>query len=279
MNLEGNLEIILVDLNVFQPYILYNISHLHEIGYHRITVITTRNIQKYFIFEDVNLILSEELDDYYLNEKLNDFYVNCGKRFFCIFSYMKKYERKKCLHIENDVLLYQKLGNLSNHIYLTMDSDHRCIPGVVYIPEHKLLENLIEKYDYTQNDMINLASFYHNNRNTVKTFPISTEKWSDNFERFGMIFDAAAIGQYLFGIDPRNTTQKCTEGFINEICVVKYNKYKFVWKYSCGMYRPYIVIGNQTIPIFNLHIHSKRLHLLVNEKRIVNRYISKMLKV
>ena len=121
---------------------------------------------------------------------------------------MKKYERKKCLHIENDVLLYQQLGNLSDHIYLTMDSDHRCIPGVVYIPEHKLLENLIEKYDYTQNDMINLASFYHNNRNTVKTFPISTEKWSDNFERFGMIFDAAAIGQYLFGIDPRNTTTK-----------------------------------------------------------------------
>ena len=76
---------------------------------------------------------------------------------------MKKYERKKCLHIENDVLLYQKLGNLSNHIYLTMDSDKRCIPGVIYIPEHKLLKNLIEKYNYTQNDMINLASFYHNN--------------------------------------------------------------------------------------------------------------------
>ena len=90
-----------------------------------------------------------------------------------------------------------------------------------------------------------------------------------------MIFDAAAIGQYLFGIDPKNTTQKHTEGFINETCVVKYNKYRFIWKYYQGIYRPYIIIGDQTIPIFNLHIHSKRLHLLVNEKRIVNRYILK----
>ena len=281
MNLEReeNLEIILVDLNVFQPYILHNISHLHEIGYHRITVITTRNIQKYFIFEDVNLILSEELEDYYLNEKLNDFYVNCGKRFFYIFSYMKKYDQKKCLHIENDVLLYQQLDNISDHIYLTMDSEQRCIPGVVYIPEYKLLQDLIDKYDYMQNDMINLANFYNNNRDTVKTFPISTEKWSDNFEQFQMIFDAAAIGQYLFGIDPKNTTQKHTEGFINETCVVKYNKYIFVWKYFNEMYRPYIIINDQLIPIFNLHIHSKRLHLLVNEKRIVNRYISKILEI
>jgi hypothetical protein len=90
------------------------------------------------------------------------------------------------------------------------------------------------------------------------------------------IFDAAVIGQYLFGIDSRNTTQKCTEGFINETCVVKYNKYRFVWKYYQRMYRPYIIIGDQTVPIFNLHIHSKRLDLLVNEKRIVNQYISKI---
>ena len=281
MNLEReeNIEIILVDLNVFQSYILHNISHLHEIGYNRITVITTRNIQKYFIFEDVNLILSEELEDYYIEKKLNDFYVNCGKRFFYIFSYMKKYDRQKCLHIENDVLLYQQLDNISDHIYLTMDSEQRCIPGVVYIPEYKLLQDLIDKYDYMQNDMINLAHFYNNNRDTVKSFPISTTKWSDNFERFGMIFDAAAIGQYLFGIDPKNTTQKHTEGFINETCVVKYNKYIFVWKYFNGMYRPYIIINDQLIPIFNLHIHSKRLHLLVNEKRIVNRYISKILEI
>ena len=143
---------------------------------------------------------------------------------------MKKYNRNKCLHIENDVLLYQQLDNISDHIYLTMDSEQRCIPGVVYIPEYKLLQDLIDKYDYMQNDMINLAHFYNNNRDTVKTFPISTEKWSDNFEQFQMIFDAAAIGQYLFGIDPTNTTQKHTEGFINETCVVKYNKYRFIWK-------------------------------------------------
>ena len=58
---------------------------------------------------------------------------------------MKKYNRQKCLHIENDVLLYQQLDNISDHIYLTMDSEQRCIPGVVYIPEYKLLQDLIDK--------------------------------------------------------------------------------------------------------------------------------------
>jgi len=73
-----------------------------------------------------------------------------------------------------------------------------------------------------------------------------------------MIFDAAAIGQYIGGVDPRNIPGD-TRGFINETCVVKYNDFTIEW--TCGddgIKRPFLCHENNKIPIFNLHIHCKR---------------------
>ena len=42
---------------------------------------------------------------------------------------------------------------------------------------------------------------------------------SSNFDRFQYIFDAAAIGQYLGGIDPIHDKND-TSGFVNEICII-----------------------------------------------------------
>ena len=77
---------------------------------------------------------------------------------------------------------------------------------------------------------------------------------------FNSIFDAAAIGQYLGGVDPRNIPGDTT-GFINETCVVNYSYYKFIWKFNLilNIYQPYILIDNIEILINNLHIHSKSL--------------------
>jgi hypothetical protein len=42
-----------------------------------------------------------------------------------------------------------------------------------------------------------------------------------DIDRFQCIFDGAAFGQYIGGIDPRNSNNTNTIGFINETCVVK----------------------------------------------------------
>ena len=77
------------------------------------------------------------------------------------------------------------------------------------------------------------------------------------------IFDAAALGQMVGGVDPRNIGGD-TRGFVNEECVIKYNDYgTIVWINFKPYYRLHMkgIALERDIPIFNLHIHSKNLHL------------------
>ena len=148
-----------------------------------------------------------------------------------------------------------------------MDSPNRCIPGIIYIPNYTFLEPLITHYNYSENDMVNMATFYNKNKSMCKTFPIIKKNKYFNkkslyfkyFDIFEGIFDGAAMGQYLGGIDPKNKSGN-TIGFINETCLVKYNVYKFIWKDG----KPYIKIDGKEVPIYNLHIHCKDLKKFVN---------------
>jgi hypothetical protein len=85
------------------------------------------------------------------------------------------------------------------------------------------------------------------------------------------------IGQYLSGVDKRNMSGD-TRGFVNETCIVKYNRNKFIWVKDeiTSLYTPHINIDNKYIPIFNLHIHSKNLKdfmsLKPNEDKFINIY-------
>jgi hypothetical protein len=81
---------------------------------------------------------------------------------------------------------------------------------------------------------------------------------SNNCELFPFIFDGAAIGQYLGGIDPRNQHGD-TRGFVNETCVIKYDNYRIWIEEIDGFRKPFIEIEGVKVPIFNLHIHSKNL--------------------
>jgi len=84
-----------------------------------------------------------------------------------------------------------------------------------------------------------------------------------NSDIFPFIFDAAAMGQYLGGVDPRNTSAN-TIGFVNEGCAIRYDRNRFEWETIDGIRRPFLVIDAEDgeevrkIPIFNLHIHCKR---------------------
>ena len=71
------------------------------------------------------------------------------------------------------------------------------------------------------------------------------------------MFDGAAMGQYLGGVDPRNIGGD-SRGFVNETCVIKYNQYTFHWMGVDGLMKPFLQVGCDLVPIFNLHIHSKR---------------------
>lgn len=279
-------NIILISVGNFQNYIIDNIDQLLLFDYN-IHVITDKRffslLKKYDKL--IKIIATEELQDSFsfnkrskLNKSFRNGFIHyASQRLFLLYEYMKKYDIKHVLHLENDVLLYKKFDfKFDDKIYLTMDSDTRGIPGIIYIPEYHLLDNLITNYQFNQDDddMINLGLFYNNNKNIIKTLPIIDDDtfkksiFNENFSEFNSIFDAAAIGQYLGGVDPRNIPGN-TIGFVNETCVVKYNKYKFTWVNNNNLNLPHIEINNKLIPINNLHIHCKNLKSFMSNKIIL----------
>jgi len=252
------MEIILIDIGIFQEYILDNIRNLKLFGNENITVITDPHlIDK---FKEINVVSTADIETntFDKNNKLPEgFWANCSKRLFLLYSYMKKYNRTNCIHIENDYTIYFSTKNLkeSEFLWLTMDSPNRCIPGIVFIHNYSNLEPLINNYDFSKNDMENMAKF-HNSNDSVKSFPIHFN--SEYFDTFEMIFDAAAIGQYLGGIDTIHKNGGIP-GFVNETCIIDFSKYTFHWVKENELFVPMIKVEDRFYKIAGLHIHSKRL--------------------
>ena len=273
------MEIVLVCLNNFQEYILINIKNLLRFQNNNITVITDRKFFINFLDFKVVLIAVEDLQNDYNTyiQKLNNTFRNgfwelTSYRFEVLYSYMKKYNKQDVIHIENDVMIFKNMYTINFHnkdkILLTMDSQNRCIPGIMFIPNYLLLEKCLQSFQKGLNDMQNWAICYYNLNSIIDTLPIFNELTntpvhymiSKNFKHYNAIFDAAAIGQYLGGIDPRNIPGKNTIGFINETCIIDYSKFNIHWATDENYLKiPVITINNETIPIVNLHIHSKNL--------------------
>lgn len=281
-NQEVNM--ILVSLNNFQEYLLINLQQLLDLGHKNIYLITD---QKFFnkipetIKNKIKLIGKEDLNEEYnfYTKSNKDFWALTSARFFYIYALMKKLNLENVFHLENDVLIYYNCGMLlssltSNHIYIPFDCYKRSIASIVYFPNHEILKILLDHYSSDKTDMENF-SLISKKINIIENFPIfnsisgsDEEKFvSKNFDKFKMIFDAAAIGQYLGGIDPVHRPEGGnTKGFINETCIIKYNIPSvgvFAWD---AQKKPFLTIpgGQNPVPIFNLHIHSKKLQEFKN---------------
>ena len=265
------MKIILVCLNNFQDYILNNINNLFIFNNLEVIIITIKVFFDKFKNLNVELIDCDILDDLNYNSKSNidkqfrnGFWHLCSLRLFYLYSYIKKFNLENIIHLENDVLIYENMEKIKdkfteNKIYATFDCDDRIIPGILFIPNYQTFEPIITNYNFNLNDMQNLALL---DEKTILPLPIfinNNHKITKLFNKFNCIFDAAAIGQYLGGVDSRNISGD-TRGFINETCLIKYNNYKFYWIINdLGLYQPYILINNNYIQIINLHIHSKNL--------------------
>jgi hypothetical protein len=275
------MNIILTCIKNFQEYILINIEQLIKLGHKNIYIITNKEFFNYFEKYISNIIL---IDVYDLSENYNfisnttldksfrdGFWFLTSLRFFYIYELINKYNLEDVFHLENDVLIYYNCHEIikyinKNYMYIPFDSYKRNIASILYIPNKTIFKNILDNYNYKINDMENF-SYIKNKTGLIQNLPIfikndnltKEQKFvSENSEIFPFIFDAAAIGQYLGGVDPRNINGN-TEGFVNETCVIKYNNYKFLFKQIDGIKKPFIVINDIEMPIFNLHIHSKNL--------------------
>jgi len=271
------MKIVLVMLYNLQPYIEDNIKQLKSHNNNDIVIITDNKFDNFFKGLNVTIINIEKLIPEYLNiiSNINNTFRNgfwklTSYRFLAIYEYMKKYNINNIVHVENDVLIYTNIDSVkfhsTNKLLLTMDSKNRCIPGIMYIPNYIILKRCIDSFNPNLNDMQNFSLCFYKYTNYIDSLPIFIENNDNdiskmitaNYKYYNAIFDAAAIGQYLGGIDPRNK-EGDTTGFINETCIFNYSKYNFTWKNINNKKIPFLIIENQEIPIINLHIHSKDL--------------------
>lgn len=206
------------------------------------------------------------------------FWNRTSNRFFLLAEYSKKNKIKNFFHIENDILIFDNLEKTRKYLEQTsfemciaVDAETRCVPSVVWFKEHHILQELSNFIFFNRNndDMVNLKCFYDNNLNKVTNFPIihvekynsKKIKYNNMFDKISCIFDGAAIGQFLGGIDSRNCPGD-TVGFVNETTVFPVNKYKYIWHNK----EPYIEHGEKRIKILNLHMHCKNLRKILEDK-------------
>ena len=179
-------------------------------------------------------------------------------------------------------MIYENLNKLnifkSNILSVPFDCKNRAIPSIIYIPDSNTLKPIIDNYNFSVDDMYNIGKFSEVH---IERLPIYINNFQDeryqitcNFDKYNLIFDAAAIGQYLGGVDERNISGD-TRGFCNETCLIKFIDHDFYWiKKEDNLYRPFIKIDEKLIQIFNLHIHSKKLVNFMANNPIEQKFIS-----
>jgi hypothetical protein len=210
------------------------------------------------------------------------------ERFFLLERVMEVYKLENVFHLENDNLIYCDVENYLKifeeeyNIAAIFDNDNRCIPGFMYF------KNTSSISDFTSfilgkngvNDM-ELLPQYKNETGRVKNLPIlpfnydlpfksqtglttvDEKQYFTNLDKFNSIFDGAAIGQYIGGIDPRNQAGN-TVGFINESSLFDVSKFNFEFHSDDkGGKTPFLVYKEQKYKINNLHVHCKNLRKLM----------------
>ena len=224
------------------------------------------------------------------DEVLNGFWRKAIERFFYIHEYIASRDLKEVVHLESDNMLYVDISTLKkafskyNGIGAVFDWDDRCIPSFVYIANEAAIYSLVRflsVHAHENHFDMGLLALYKNESsrdkidnlplimpeytnkylliNDLKQKPANPSVYFQNSELFNSIFDAAAIGQYLGGVDPIHEDSK--PGFINETCVFNPSYLTFEWrKDEQGRRIPFALCGQVAYRINNLHIHSKRLH-------------------
>ncbi|KKP29172.1 MAG: hypothetical protein UR12_C0013G0002 [candidate division TM6 bacterium GW2011_GWF2_30_66] len=217
------------------------------------------------------------------------FWLNASKRFLVLHDFIKHRKLTNVFHIEYDTMLYANLEELMPiftknypNMAAVFDNDDRCIPCFVYIKDELSSEKIAACFTKNavsgKNDMEILAILKKEFPSFISNLPIITPDYinivglksqsgkttktpfiySNHIDEFNSIFDAAALGQFLGGIDPRNGNSK--PGFINESCLFNPSLLNFSWeKDNHNRDIPHATFANKKYKINTLHIHSKKL--------------------
>ena len=228
------------------------------------------------------------------------FWQHTTGRFFALRAFMEREGIPALTHLENDVLLYVPLSEVAAWspfaapvLATVFESPGRAIPGIVRVGARRCLDDftdfvLAEDEGNPSNDMERLAAFRRARPELVTDLPtvppepgrragatvslFTAGAGSIPMPRGGWLFDGARFGQYLGGIDPRNSP-RCLQrwlrwqrgrlgrpnGFVNESCTDDPSRYDYRVSRPAGLAVPALACAAGVFPLATLHVHSKKL--------------------
>lgn len=213
------------------------------------------------------------------------FWIKTTERFFVLEQFATKYALKSLFHAELDNLVFDitglasKLDQLGRGLFCPRDSINRGIASLIYMNDCQALTELnafaVDNHLAEKNDMM-LLGYLLNNSSQFFSLPTESSLQNERPSHWASvspldsngIFDAASIGQFLFGIDPRNGSMVLLNGFENE------NKGCDLWQltYEISINDRTFTIRNRNNGIvstlFNIHVHSKLFNLLINPRKV-----------
>jgi hypothetical protein len=206
------------------------------------------------------------------------------ERLFVLEDYLQQSGISECIHLENDNMIYfnaeQMLPTLRKE-YTGLAAPYlgrgELTFGILYVKNTLALHDMnvfILGLSHTGDNEMRLGCrFFLMNHEEADFLPtVSNEceiRDSDypfataHGEAFRGVWDAAAYGQYLGGIDERNGAGRQV-GFVNETCAFRTDQFEFTWALSAsgdgdGLKYPRAHRHGHSWPIYILHIHSKQL--------------------
>ena len=248
--------------------------------------------------EDIKISpLHRKLLKYFVMDRnaFKGIWLHSTERLFYLESFMKTYHKEHVFHLENDVLIYQNLGEiqkaLENHqvkIAMPYLRKEVAVGSIVYVDNGKSLSVLNSHIVHVhQKASRNGFSGYLNEMNTIGSFnqkdfnfkicnlPTLMPEYKSNFclqeegnenldfltqhfNKFqGVVFDGAGHGMYLGGVDGR-IHKDPGPGYENSALYYKPSKLRYDWEEDAnGRKVPFVYIGENKFKLVNLHIHSK----------------------
>lgn len=222
-------------------------------------------------------------------QEINDFFNLCKKgfpsfykdkfwlvtllRLYVLFLYVNKNNIKKFVHLEYDNLIYYNydcLQKLPTGLYLNKVGPYKGSAGFLYCNSVDRFEKFIKKitqlfekgevfvsqftkYDFL-NEMILIDLIHSHTKDIITYFPLLPT--DSLFEITQAVFDGASYGQHIAG------TPKDPPGYIglhHYIGQLIHNKtIKVIFDN-----KPYVIYKDKKYPIFNLHVHSKKLNAFI----------------
>ena len=211
----------------------------------------------------------------FMARSTESFWQNTSLRFPAIYQFCINSGINQFFHIELDNIidsictLEYKLSLYGCGIFAPRDNVDRAIGSFIFCNRLESMAELVELYsqDNVTNDMIALGLYAQ--KYTEHFWALPTESYIHNQTLFRVIdpeycsgiFDAASIGQYMFGVDPiHKRYQPLRNCFVNEHC-------RLDWKaatFNTDSGSVYLGIKQEAFMeqltwhrVYNLHVHSK----------------------